>query len=366
MGLRQVAQRNDHRRLADDPVPPVDELGELRQRLQAVARVRLPCGLLARSSGRPSPAFLSAPFAELDRSVDGADAGPARTAARTRCPSCASRRTRPSTRDTPAPTRSVAARPSALLKPLLRAAIVKLAAMRFTSYSKGPGSVSSKSFRSNTQLPLRRCEHTEVREVRVAAQLHVEPSGRRVLQVRGHDLRRAPVERERRDHHAPVAHRHEIGLTRGVLLLEQRHRVRAIRRRLPPRVTRRRYSLTRRLPTRLCAPRHSDARSSSPATSFDGPTARPVPTAVDRVDPANTLPRPSGRRITPSKCASPPTIRIVAPAASMTSTPWEKNSRLVMAQRCTNMSVGGNDDAIAAEHGNHGEPGVRFSQGRAG
>ena len=46
--------------------------------------------------------------------------------------------------------RSVAARPSALVNPLLRAAIVKLAAIRFTSYSKGPGSVSSKSFRSKT------------------------------------------------------------------------------------------------------------------------------------------------------------------------------------------------------------------------
>ncbi len=47
---------------------------------------------------------------------------------------------------------SVAARVSALEKPLLRAAIVKLAAIRFTSYSNGPGSVSSKSFRSNSSL----------------------------------------------------------------------------------------------------------------------------------------------------------------------------------------------------------------------
>ena len=45
-------------------------------------------------------------------------------------------------------TASVAARASALLKPLLRAAIVKLAARRSTSYSNGPGSVSSKSLRS--------------------------------------------------------------------------------------------------------------------------------------------------------------------------------------------------------------------------
>ena len=47
---------------------------------------------------------------------------------------------------------SVDARMSALENPLLRAAIVKLAAMRFTSYSNGPGRVSSKSFRSNMSM----------------------------------------------------------------------------------------------------------------------------------------------------------------------------------------------------------------------
>ena len=44
----------------------------------------------------------------------------------------------------------VTSRASALPKPLLRAAMVKLAAIRFTSYSNGPGSVSSKSLRSNS------------------------------------------------------------------------------------------------------------------------------------------------------------------------------------------------------------------------
>ena len=39
---------------------------------------------------------------------------------------------------------------SAFANPLFCAAIRKLAAIRLTSYSKGPGSVSSKSFRSNS------------------------------------------------------------------------------------------------------------------------------------------------------------------------------------------------------------------------
>ena len=46
----------------------------------------------------------------------------------------------------------VDARVSAFENPLLRAATAKLAAIRFTSYSNGPGSVSSKSFRSNSSL----------------------------------------------------------------------------------------------------------------------------------------------------------------------------------------------------------------------
>ena len=39
-----------------------------------------------------------------------------------------------------------------MVNPLLRAAMVKLAAIRFTSYSNGPGSVSSKSFTSNSRI----------------------------------------------------------------------------------------------------------------------------------------------------------------------------------------------------------------------
>src|SRR5213078_3022371 len=40
-GLDQVARRDDDRRLAHDPVAAVYQLGELRQRLQAVASARL-------------------------------------------------------------------------------------------------------------------------------------------------------------------------------------------------------------------------------------------------------------------------------------------------------------------------------------
>ena len=114
---------------------------------------------------------------------------------------------------------SVQARVSALANPLLRAAIVKLAAIRFTSNSKLPRQRLVDLFTSEQHLPLRRGEHAEVRQVSVAAQLDVKASDRGVLQIRGHDLGRAPVEGERRDHHPAMTHRHQVRLTGEVLLL---------------------------------------------------------------------------------------------------------------------------------------------------
>ena len=82
------------------------------------------------------------------------------------------------------------ARASAGAKPLFRAAITKLADRRATSYSNGPGSVSSKSFRSNRRVRSGEAIHAEVGQVRVAAQLHLESGARRIAEVGGHDLRR--------------------------------------------------------------------------------------------------------------------------------------------------------------------------------
>ena len=48
----QVSQRDHDRRLADDPVSAIDVLGQLRQRLQAVASARLSRLLLGGSSAR--------------------------------------------------------------------------------------------------------------------------------------------------------------------------------------------------------------------------------------------------------------------------------------------------------------------------
>ena len=67
----------------------------------------------------------------------------------------------------------------------------------------------------------------------VAAELNLQAGPGRVLQVGGHDLGRAAVEGERGDQHPAVAHRHQVGLTGRILLLEERDRVGAISGRLP-------------------------------------------------------------------------------------------------------------------------------------
>ena len=136
---------------------------------------------------------------------------------------------------------------SASEKPLFRAAIVKLAASRSTSYSNGPGSVSSKSFTSNSSVRSGESEHPEVRQVGVAAELHREAGPWRVLQVGRHDLRRAAVEGERRRHHPTVADGYEILLARRVLLLEQRDGIGTVRGRLPSGVVRVRHPLAQLL-----------------------------------------------------------------------------------------------------------------------
>ena len=102
---------------------------------------------------------------------------------------------------------SVAARASALREPVVARRDREARRHPLHVVLERPGQRLVEVVQVEHQRPLGRCEHTEVREVRVAAELDVQPGRRRVLQVRGHDLRRAPVERERRDHHPPVPHR---------------------------------------------------------------------------------------------------------------------------------------------------------------
>ncbi len=76
---------------------------------------------------------------------------------------------------------------------------------------------------------LGRREHAEVRQVRVAAALRGQTRAGRPGEVVRHDLRRAAVERERRDEHPAVADRNQLGDARLGLVLEQIDGIRADR-----------------------------------------------------------------------------------------------------------------------------------------
>ena len=190
-------------------------------------------GLLGALLGRLVDGLLLRPLLRTGRVVDGACSSSSSDTCAYQISSVPISANRPSPPGTPVTEASVAARASAFVKPLLRAAIVKLAAMRLTSYSNGPGQRLVEVVQVEQQRSLRRRVHTEVREMRVAAELHIETRRRRVLQISRHDLRRPAVERERRHHHPPVPNRHEVGLPRCVLLLEQRDRIGPAGGRLP-------------------------------------------------------------------------------------------------------------------------------------
>ena len=86
------------------------------------------------------------------------------------------------------------------------------------------------------EVPLGRGEKPEVGQVGVAAHLDDDPGVRCRSEVGGHRQRGTAVERERRDGHATVSDRDELGDPRRRLLLEQRHGVGAIGGRLPLRL----------------------------------------------------------------------------------------------------------------------------------
>ena len=118
--------------------------------------------------------------------------------------------------------------------PTSRPAISALAAIRLTSHSHGPGSVSSKSFGPKISLRSGAANPAEVRDVGIAAGLHDDaryPASRaRSAAIIG---RRAAVERERRDEHPPVADRDELLHARGRLGREHRDGIGPVGRRLP-------------------------------------------------------------------------------------------------------------------------------------
>ena len=135
------------------------------------------------------------------------------------------------------------------------------------------------------QGPLRRSEHPEVRQMGVTAQLDFQAGGRRVLQVGGHDLGRAPIERERRHHHPAMANRDQVRFPGQVLGLQERHRVGAVTGRRPSAVARQEATAPGRPCPSSGVHRHSGAPSllrPSVCLPFNTPLPRPAVVQVER------------------------------------------------------------------------------------
>ena len=149
VGLVQLAGRHDAGWLADDPVATVDQLAELRQGLHAVSGVSLLgdlSGSLRLRSGRLLLSLV------LDAAPEARDRRHERLLGQTGVPHVHGGHL-----GELGHRRSVGVHGGesgiarlGLGKAVVARGIVKLADIRFTSYSNGPGSVSSKSFRSNS------------------------------------------------------------------------------------------------------------------------------------------------------------------------------------------------------------------------
>ena len=98
------------------------------------------------------------------------------------------------------------------------------------------------------QRPLGRAEDAKVRQVRVATQLRSKARRRRARQIRRHDQRAATIEGKRRRKHPAIADRYQLGNPRGRLLLQQRDRI----------------APGGELDLRVCRPRHLGPRRFAP------------------------------------------------------------------------------------------------------
>ena len=274
VGTFDDPQRNDERRLADDSILTFDDLTELRECLQAVVSLRLlknlfaepqllQLALLGRRAADHVEGLLRGQVGVPDR--QGPHFGEAAHSLAVRGYRCRRNRAVHIVAEAVVATGDDEARRKALQVVLERArqGLVEVVEVE-------------------QQRAFGRREHTKVQEVRIPAELHVEAGARRVLQVGGHHLRRAAVEREGRHHHATVPHRDEIRLAERVLFLEHADGIGAIRRRLPPPMARAR---NKRACRSACGEAVLDATASDPTCGHAAPCL-PSPFACRRVESA--------------------------------------------------------------------------------
>ena len=245
VGGLQLPHRDHDRRLADNPVLPVDQLTQLRQRLQAVMGVGLGERLLAFLLGPPGRLlFASWSWRPWRRGASPA-ATPPRSDAHTRPPSAPSGRSRPSPPDRPSP---IPAWPPwcRLGEAVVAGGDGEAGRQPLDVVLEGPG--GSRRSRSG-RTAARRSGEANTPNLTGARPHTAARSARRwgCGQVGGHDLGRAPVEGERRHQHPPMPHGTRSG-SRVRLSLEQTDRVRPVRGRCPAGVAGQRRPVARLQP----------------------------------------------------------------------------------------------------------------------
>jgi hypothetical protein len=216
----EVLDRDDQRRLGDDPRLAVDDLRELRgggEPARAAGGVERALGAL-HDLGVPRGAE------QLERVVDVEVGVP----------------------DVEGPHRGEACHRGAVLLDGAGGDLVLLLLLEAVGLGRdhharrealdvplpGPGERFVKVVDVEDEPTFGRGEDAEVRDVGVAAELSDEAGARRQREVGGHDLRRAAVEGERRGEHPAEADRDELLHARRVLALEELDRVGALRRRV--------------------------------------------------------------------------------------------------------------------------------------
>ena len=234
----KILDRRHDGRVADDARLAVDELGQLRERLQAALRLRLrqvALGPLDLLRGRLLLKF-GQQLLDVQARVPEVEVAHGRVPVDRLAVGTADRLV--DRLSLPLVEAAVAAgdreaRDEALDVPLERA-----------------GQRLVEVVDAEDEPPVRGCEAAEVGEMGIAAELGVQPRSRHRREVRRHQVCRTAVEGKRRHEHPPVADRHQLGHARLRLLLEQLDRARPVRPRLPGRVGGARKLGTRRLAAR--------------------------------------------------------------------------------------------------------------------
>ena len=232
---QDVFDRSDHGRVADDARLTVDDLRQLRERLQTVLRAGL--RQVAVSAFQLfCRGFLPPPGQQL-------------LGIQTRVPELqvAHRRV--------APDRLPVRPPHCPVDHLARRVVEATVATRHGKARHQTLDVPLERARQRLvevvdaehQSPVGTRKGTEVRKMRIPAQLRVQSRPRHPRQIRRHQQRRPAIERERRHQHPPVADRHQLRHPRLRLHLQQLHRRAPQRRGLPLGVRRARHLGPRRL-----------------------------------------------------------------------------------------------------------------------